>query len=325
MENLQNIQSCDFKNASTITNSTRAYLDEMNTRGDKSLIGLDTGYAELNKMTAGFRKGDLIVIAARPSMGSTSLVLNITNNLLEAGKSTAIFSLEISSEEIMLRLMSIQTSISLQRLRLGDINPEEYKRLNGALDAMERRKLFIHDQSAMNINHICKHLRQLKSENPDLDLAVIDTLQMIRSSAGEPINEILYQLKALARELEIPIVILSRLNSKLEWRANKRPVLSDIPEADLIEPYADTILFIYRDDFYLYNQEKEREQMALIAGEDFISCYVEKEEEEAEIIIAKQCNGAIGHIKLLFQKKFTRFIDYPAFGEIPRTYEMARA
>jgi replicative DNA helicase len=321
MKNLQNAQSDDFKNAPTIISDTRAYIHEMSNRGDKVLIGLDTGYAELNQMTSGFRKGDLIIIAARPSMGSTALALNITNNLLAEGKGIAIFSLEMSSEEMMLRLMSIQTSIWLQRLRLGKIDTEEYKRLTDAMDTMENRKLFIHDQSVINIDQICTKLRQLKSQNPDLDLAVIDSLQMIRSSAGETVGEILCQLKMLARELEIPIIVLSKLNSKLEWRTNKRPILSDIPESDLIEPYADTILFIYRNDFYLYNEEKDREQRALAAGQEFISRYVEKEEEEAEIIIAKQRNGAVGQIKLMFQKKFTRFVDRPSFANIPIVYE----
>jgi replicative DNA helicase len=281
----------------------------MSNQDDKTLMGLDTGYSGLNTMTAGLKKGNLIVIASRPSMGKTSLALNISNNLLHASKGVAIFSLEMSAEEMMLRLMSIQTSILLQRLRLGNINTEESKRLNEAMDTMEKRKLFIHDQSTINIDQIGTKLRQLKSKNPDLDLAVIDSLQMIKSSEGETVSEISCQLKMLARELEIPIIVLSKLNSKLEWRVNKRPILSDIPESDLIEPYADTIIFIYRNDFYLYNQEKDREQRAHFGGQEFISGYVEKEEDETEIIIAKQRNGAIGHIKLLFQKKFARFVD----------------
>lgn len=181
---------------------------------------------------------------------------------------------------------------------------------------MKCEKLFIHDQSTINIDQICTKLRKLKSQNPDLDLAIIDCLQMIKISAEETVGEISCQLKMLARELEIPIVILSKLNSKLEWRVNKRPILSDIPESDLIEPYADTILFVYRNDFYLYNQEKEREQKAIATGKEFISRYVEKLEDEAEIIIAKQRNGSIGHIKLLFQKKFARFVDSYAHGNV---------
>lgn len=329
MKKLRNPETLTFKSLVDIIAETETYIKfaMMGNQNGTNDVGLDTGYSELDKMTCGLLKGNITLIAARPSMGSTALALNITENMLSTGKRVAIFSLEMSAPEIMLRLASIQTSISLQKLCSGEINSEEYKLLNDAMEFMgiSYRKLFINDQSTKNINQICAQLRLLKNENPDLDLVVIDTLQMIRSSAGESVYEIMYQLKSLAVELDIAMIVVSKLNSKLELRANKRPILSDIPDSDMIEPYADTILFVYRDDFYLYNQEKEREQIALMAGEDFISCYVEKEEEEAEIIIGKQRNGAIGHIKLLFQKKFTRFIDYPAFGEIPRTYEMARA
>jgi replicative DNA helicase len=125
----------------------------------------------------------------------------------------------------------------------------------------------------------------------------------------------------LSQELEIPILVLSKLSSKLESRSNKRPMLSDIPESDLIEPYADSILLIYRDDLYTYNEEKAREEKAIAAGKEFISRYVEKLEDEAEIIIAKQRNGSIGHIKLMFQREFARFVDRLTL--IPIVYETA--
>lgn len=311
----------NFQNASTIISNTKAYIHEMKNRNTSCLIGLDTGYTELNKMTAGFNKGELILIGARPCMGSTSLALNITNNLLNEGKGIAIISLEMSAEEIMLRLISIQTFIHLQRLRLGKMDTEDHQKLNEAMDTLESKKLFIHDQNTIDIDQICTKLRELKNQNPALNLAIVDSLQAIRSSHGEMVGEISRKLKMLALELEIPIVILSKLSSKLELRANKRPILSDIPEADMIEPYVDTVLFLYRHDFYLYNQEKEREQIAIINEQEFISCYVEKEEEEAEIIIAKQRSGEIGRIKLWFQKKFTRFIDRPVFWSLDIVYE----
>lgn len=304
----------NFQNTSMIISNTKAYIHELQNWNESCLIGLDTGYAELNNITAGFNKGELILIGARPCMGSTSLALNITNNLLDEGKGIAILSLEMSAEEMMLRLISIQTFIHLQRLRLGKINTEDHQKLNVAMEAMESKKLFIYDQNTIDINQICTKLRNLKNQTPGLDLAIVDSLQAIRSSHGETVGEISRKLKMLALELDIPIVIISKLSSKLELRANKRPILSDIPEADMIEPYADTVLFLYRHDFYLYNQEKEREQIAFYQGEEFISRYVAKEEEEAELIVAKQRSGEIGHIRLLFQKKFTRFINYP-FGD----------
>lgn len=319
MEDLKNIQSDDFKDTNRIINDTEAdILYTMSNRGNKAVIGLDTGYHELNQMTNGLKQGSITVIASRPSMGNMAFALNIANNQLEKGKGVAIFSLEMLAQEIMLNLISIQTSIPLQKLQLGEVDSEQFELINRAMKRMECscQKLFIHDQSAINIDQICTKLRKLKSQNPDLDLVVIDCLQMITISAGETVGEISSQLKMLARELEIPIVILSKLSSKLELRSNKRPMLSDIPASDLIEPYADTILLIYRNDLYAYHEEKTREKKAIAAGREFISHYVEKLEDEAEIIVAKQRNGSIGHIKLLFQKEFARFVDSYANGNV---------
>jgi replicative DNA helicase len=306
----------DFKNASTIASNTKSYINEVLDRGNKILVGVDTGYYELNKMTSGFGKGDLIIIAARPSVGTTSFALNITQNLLDKEKGVAIVSLEMSAEQMMLRLLSIKTTVPLKQLRVGNMSPEVYKRLDHAIEEMEHKKLFIHDQSLMKIDEICSKLRQLKSQTPEIELAVIDSLQLIRSSSEKDVGEISSELKMLSQELEIPILVLSKLSSKLESRSNKRPMLSDIPASDLIEPYADTILLIYRDDLYTYSEEKAREKKAVANEKEFISRYVKKLEDEAEIIIAKQRNGSLGHIKLLFQQEFTRFIDRYTFGNI---------
>lgn len=302
-------QSNDFKNASSIASNTKTYINEIRDRGDKVLVGVDTGHYELNKMTAGFGKGDLILLAARPSVGTTSFALNIAQNLLEKEKGVAIVSLEMSAKQMMLRLLSIKTTVPLKQLRAGNMSPEVYKRVDEAIEEMEHSKLFIHDQSLVHIDEICSKLRQLKSHNPEIELAVIDSLQLIRTLEGKDVGEISSELKILASELEIPILILSKLSSKLESRSNKRPMLNDIPASDLIESYADTVLLIYRDDLYTYCEEKAREKRAIAAGKKFISRYVEKLEDEAEIIIGKQRNGSIGHIKLLFQKEFARFVD----------------
>ena len=321
----QNSQSLDFKDAPKITDDTMAYIEEMRERGDAILVGVDTGYAELNKMTTGFGKGDLVIVAARPAMGKTSFALNMVQNLLEKGKGVAFFSLEMPAEQLMLRLLSVQTSIQLQRLRVGDMNPEEYKRLNDAVDKMRHSKLFVDDHGSVNINQLRSKLRKLKSRHPEIELAVIDYLQIMNGTGGKDrhleVSEISRGLKMLARELEIPIVALSQLNRGLESRSDKRPMLSDIRESGSIEQDADIILFVYRNDVYLYKEEKEREKEAIAAGKEFISKYVEKEEEEAEIIIGKQRNGPTGHVKLVFQKKFTRFVDKPTFGAAQIVYE----
>jgi len=321
----QDSQTSDFQDAPEVTTKTMAYIEEMKARGNSILVGVDTGFAELNKMTTGFGKGDLIILAARPAMGKTSLVLNMVQNLINQGKGVAFFSLEMPSEQLMLRLLSIKTSIYLTKLRVGDISEEENKRLNDATTAMHQSKLFIDDSSTVNINQLRSKLRKLKSQHPEIELAVIDYLQLL-SAAGtkdrhQEVSEISRGLKMLARELEIPIIALSQLNRGLESRNDKRPMLSDIRESGSIEQDADIILFVYRDDVYLYKEEKEREKEALKEGKEFISQYVEKDEEDAEIIIGKQRNGPTGHVKLTFQKKYTRFVDTPTYNKTEIVYE----
>ena len=235
----QNSQSIDFKDAPKITDDTMAYIEEMRERGDAILVGVDTGYAELNKMTTGFGKGDLVIVAARPAMGKTSFALNMVQNLLEKGKGVAFFSLEMPAEQLMLRLLSVQTSIQLQRLRVGDMTPEEYKRLNDSVDKMRHSKLFVDDHGSVNIHQLRSKLRKLKSRHPEIELAVIDYLQIMNGTGGKDrhleVSEISRGLKMLARELEIPIVALSQLNRSLESRSDKRPMLSDIRESGSIE------------------------------------------------------------------------------------------
>ncbi|MEA2112015.1 MAG: replicative DNA helicase [Campylobacterota bacterium] len=321
----QDNQSSDFQDAPSITNKTMAYIEEMKARGNAILVGVDTGFAELNKMTTGFGKGDLIILAARPAMGKTSLALNMVQNLINQNKGVAFFSLEMPAEQLMLRMLSIKTSIFLTKLRVGDLTEEDSKRLSDATAQMHSSKLFVDDSSTVNINQLRSKLRKLKSQHPEIELAVIDYLQLL-SAAGtkdrhQEVSEISRGLKMLARELEIPIIALSQLNRGLEARNDKRPMLSDIRESGSIEQDADIILFVYRDDVYLYKEEKEREKEAIKDGKEFESKYIEKDEEEAEIIIGKQRNGPTGHVKLTFQKKFTRFVDTPAYNKTEIVYE----
>ncbi len=321
----QENQSADFLDAPTITDATLAYIEEMKSRGDSVLVGVDTGFAELNRMTTGFGKGDLVILAARPAMGKTSFALNMVQNLMDKGKGVAFFSLEMPAEQLMLRLLSIKTSIFLQKLRLGDLNDEEQKRLNAAVAEMRRSKLYVDDGGSVNIHQLRSKLRKLKSKHPEIEMCVVDYLQIMNGTGGKDrhleVSEISRGLKMLARELEMPIVALSQLNRGLESRHDKRPMLSDIRESGSIEQDADIILFVYRDDVYLYKEEKEREKAAKADGKEFVSSYVEKEEEEAEIIIGKQRNGPTGHVKLIFQKKRTRFVDQPSYGGIEIAYE----
>jgi len=249
---------------------------------------------------------------------NTSFILNTVNSLIMNGKGVAFFSLEMPAEQLMLRLLSIQTSIPLQKLRVGDMNDNQWSSLNGAVDRMNSAKLYVDDQGSLNINQLRSKLRKLKNQHPEIEIAVIDYLQIMQGIGKQDrhiqVSEISRGLKMLARELEMPVVALSQLNRGVESRNDKRPMLSDIRESGSIEQDADIILFVYRDDVYLYKEEKEREKAAKAEGKEFISEYVEKEEEEAEIIIGKQRNGPTGHVKLIFQKKLTRFVDAPAFS-----------
>jgi len=254
---------------------------------------------------------------------NTSFVLNTVNSLIVQGKGVAFFSLEMPAEQLMLRLLSIQTSIPLQKLRVGDMNDDQWSNLNGAIDRMNSAKLFVDDQGSLNINQLRSKLRKLKNQHPEIEIAVIDYLQIMSGIGNQDrhlqVSEISRGLKMLARELEMPVVALSQLNRGLESRNDKRPMLSDIRESGSIEQDADIILFVYRDDVYLYKEEKEREKAAKAEGKEFTSTYVEKEEEDAEIIIGKQRNGPTGHVKLVFQKKLTRFVDAPSFASAVET------
>lgn len=309
----QDNQTSDFKDSPKMTFDTMEYIKEMKARGNSVLVGVDTGFHELNKMTTGFGKGDLVIVAARPAMGKTSFILNTVNSLITQGKGVAFFSLEMPAEQLMLRLLSIQTSIPLQKLRVGDMNDDQWSSLNGAIDKMNFAKLFVDDQGSININQLRSKLRKLKNQHPEIEIAVIDYLQIMQGVGSQDrhlqVSEISRGLKMLARELNMPIVALSQLNRGLESRNDKRPMLSDIRESGSIEQDADIILFVYRDDVYLYKEEKEREKAAKAEGKEFNPTYIEKEEEDAEIIIGKQRNGPTGHVKLVFQKKLTRFVD----------------
>ncbi len=255
---------------------------------------------------------------------NTSFILNTVNSIISQGKGVAFFSLEMPAEQLMLRLLSIQTSIPLQKLRVGDMNDDEWTSLGGAIDKMNTAKLFVDDQGSVNINQLRSKLRKLKNQHPEIEIAVIDYLQIMQGIGNQDrhlqVSEISRGLKMLARELNIPIIALSQLNRGLESRNDKRPMLSDIRESGSIEQDADIILFVYRDDVYLYKEEKEREKAAKAEGKEFTPTYQEKEEEAAEIIIGKQRNGPTGHVKLVFQKKLTRFVE-PSPRVVETAYE----
>jgi len=303
----------EFKDAPTITKDTLELIKENKAKGNSLVIGVDTGFVGLNKKTSGFGKGDMIVIAARPAMGKTAFVLNIATNILRHNNGVAIFSLEMPAEQLMMRMLSAHASLPLQKIRVGDLDDEEWQRMSASVDFFNRSKLFIDDDGVLNIHKLRSKLRGLKSKHPEISIAIIDYVQLMIGSSNKDrqleISEISRGIKMLARELEMPIIALSQLNRLVESRNDKRPMLSDIRESGAIEQDADLIMFIYRDAVYKEKEEKEKEKKAQSEGKEYKSDFKPSDEEEAEIIIGKQRNGPIGTIKMVFQKKYTRFVD----------------
>ncbi|WP_027327570.1 replicative DNA helicase [Helicobacter pametensis] len=311
----------DFRQSNEIIQSTLSLIQELKARGNNLLVGLNTGFAELNRITTGFNPGELIIIGARPSMGKTTFVLNMVQKFLASGKGVAFFSLEMQAEHLMLRMLSSSTSIPLQRLRIGDLTSEEWSNLSQISDHTASLPLFIDDNSFVSITQLRSKMRRLKNKHPHIGACVVDYLQLMsgskkggESKRQEEISEISRGLKILARELEIPIIALSQLNRMLESRDDKRPQLSDLRESGAIEQDADIILFLYRDDVYRKREEKAKEERAKKEDKAYKSQFVERDIEPAEIIVAKNRNGEVKPVKIQFNKKFIRF-EEPSFEE----------
>ena len=307
------------KDAAVIIADVIAHLEKQKLLEDKDIVGIDTGFHQLNEMTKGFKHGDLIIIAARPGMGKTTICLNLMNHVLMRGSGVVFFSLEMPAEQIMLRMLSAKTSIPLQNIMTAKMDDEEWSRLSDACDDMANRKLFVYDSGYVNIHQIRTQMRKLKSSHPEITLCVIDYIGLMMATSNFSdrhlqIAEISRGLKLLARELNMPIIALSQLNRSLESRANKRPMLSDLRESGAIEQDADMILFVYRDEVYREQEEKEAEKKAHAEGKEYVRKFVpNKIEEDAEIIVGKNRNGPVGTVEVIFQKEFTRFVD-KSFG-----------
>jgi replicative DNA helicase len=263
---------------------------------NKALVtGVATGFQDLDQKTSGFQGGDLIIIAGRPGMGKTALALNIARNSSEnCGEPVAIFSLEMSKEQLSLRMLSSEAGVDSARMRGGFLNQTDLAKINRAAGALYDIPLYIDDTPSISALEIRAKARRMKM-NEGLGLIVIDYLQLMKGRASAErrdleISEISRSLKALAKELSIPVIALSQLNRRVEERTNKRPVLSDLRESGAIEQDADVIAFIYRE--VVYNEDLDPSKKML-----------------AELNVAKQRNGPTGTVKLIFQEKYTRFKD----------------
>ena len=309
-----NSATSELKDMQTVTSDTLAYIEKMKKLGNKHLIGQTTGFDSLDRRTTGFNEGDLVIIAARPAMGKTAIVLNMALKNVEQNKGVIFFSLEMPAEQLMLRMLSAKTSIPLQNLRKGDMDDRQWSNLSAAFDNLNSKKLFVDDGGSVNINQLRARVRKLaQNEQNNISLVIIDYLQLMQGLGNkdrhQEVSDISRGLKMLARELKIPIVALSQLNRGLENRPDKRPMLSDLRESGAIEQDADIIMFVYRDDVYKQRDEARKEKEAKDRGEEYKSKFQDKPVEEAEIIIGKQRNGPIGTVKLDFHKNLTKFVD----------------
>lgn len=258
------------------------------------LLGVSSGFYDLDSMTAGFQKSDLIILAARPSMGKTSFALNIAAEVaVRKNTPVAVFSLEMSKEQLVQRLLCAEAEIDAQRIRTGHMQMDDWTKLSTAMARLAPAAMYIDDTPAISVMEVRSKARKLKYERPNLGMILIDYLQLMEGdsrSRGDRVQEISTisrGLKALAREINVPVIALSQLSRAVEQRQNKKPMLSDLRESGSIEQDADLVLFIYRDEYY---------HPELI-----------EKKGEAEIIVAKQRNGPVGSINLHFQPNITRF------------------
>lgn len=287
-------------NIQTLENLIEKSIDRLNelSQSGSSLIGFSSGFKDLNKQTQGLQRGDLIVVAGRPSMGKTSFAMNIAENFLlneDVKGGVLVFSLEMPGESLTTRLLASHAKINQQNVRSASLSNEELKRFMDSSSKLRELPLYIDDSSLLSPMELRARARRVsRQEEHGLSLIVVDYLQLMQLPGStenrvNQISEISRSLKALAKELNVPVIALSQLNRAVEQRPNKRPMMADLRDSGAIEQDADLILFIYRDE--VYNEDSE-------------------EGNKAEIIIGKQRNGPIGTVSLSFLKEFTRFEDF---------------
>lgn len=283
----------EFQNVKSVIQKVTDRL-VMLQKADGKISGVKTGYYDLDKLTSGFQKGDLIILAARPSVGKTAFALNVAYNVsYKSDEAVAIFSLEMPAEQLIQRIICSAGSLKAESLRSGSILKESSERYYAAADKVSKCNLYIDDTPGIRVGEIAAKCRRLKREQ-GLKMIVIDYLQLIsgpansRESRQQEVSDISRQLKMIARELEVPVLALSQLSRSVEKRDNKRPVLSDLRESGAIEQDADIVSFIHREDYQ--DPKKEAETQGA-----------------TDIIIAKHRNGALADIRLVFLKQFSKF------------------
>ncbi|MFN8188588.1 MAG: replicative DNA helicase [Gaiellales bacterium] len=261
------------------------------------VTGVGSGFRDLDRLTSGFQQGNLVIVAARPSMGKSAFGLGIAANLAVRHQTpVAVFTLEMSKAEVTQRLMCSEAKVESQRLRTGRLAPEDWPRLTSACDKLAKAPIFVDDTGSVTMMEIRSKARRLKAKHPELGLLVIDYMQLMTSGTSaenrvQEVSQISRNLKLLARDLDIPILAMSQLSRAVEQRHDKRPILSDLRESGSIEQDADLVIFLYRDEYY--NEDSELQGVA-------------------EVILAKHRNGPTDTVKLSFLKRYAKFADLAA-------------
>lgn len=300
-------RATDFKSSKDVVSEVIEEIIKLRA-ADQRITGIKTGYTDLDHMTNGFQRGDLIILAARPAMGKTAFALNIAMHASQFNDgAVAIFSLEMGAEQLMKRILSAKSQVEASKLKSGYLRDDEFNKLNESANELMNTQLFIDDSASIKMGEIFSKCRKLKSEH-GLDMIVIDYLQLITGSGKgggdnrqQEVSEISRSLKALARELKVPVIALSQLSRSVESRKeDKRPMLSDLRESGAIEQDADIVMFLYRDAYYAKPDE------AAAAAEETI--------DNTEVIIAKHRNGATGTVNLGFNKSISAFFNVAKEG-----------
>ncbi len=293
----QRRQTKDFQSIADVLDTFFDQLDYLQqNRGE--VVGVPTGFSDLDKLTGGLQRSDLLILAARPSMGKSAMALGIAYGAaVQHGRKVGMFTLEMSAEQMVQRLLATETGVDSHRLRLGNIDDNEWDRISRAFGRLAEAQIYIDDSANASIMDVRSKARRLQAEQ-GLDLIIVDYLQLMSGRRTEnrvaEISEISRGLKGLARELNVPVIALSQLSRAVETRADHRPMLSDLRESGSIEQDADIVMFIYRDDKYDENSEKKG---------------------IAEIIIAKHRNGPVGSVNLRFFERTARFADLELYRE----------
>lgn len=293
-----------FKDIKDVLKGTFEEIDRLSQQ-ESTVTGLSTGYPELDKMTTGLHSDELVILAARPAVGKTAFALNIAQNVgTKTDKTVALFSLEMSAESLVNRMLCAEGSINANHLRTGQLDEEEWRNLVVAMGSLSKTSIFIDDTAGIKVAEIRAKCRRLAKEKGNLGLIVIDYLQLIEGTNHEnrqqEVSEISRQLKKLAKELSCPVIALSQLSRGVEQRQDKRPVLSDIRESGSIEQDADIVAFLYRDDYYERDNDDEDSPQDPRDNED-------ENVGEVEVIIEKNRSGPRGTVKLLFVKSYNKF------------------